>query len=105
LPDLGLRLASFIAAFSNKEVILCAGAFDNPKIMLLSGIGPSGELASHSIATLHDLPGVGKNLQDHPVAFLGREVDPLLFEIHEFELDADGVLRARQEWLISGTGP
>jgi choline dehydrogenase-like flavoprotein len=50
------------AAFSSKEVILCAGAFDSPKIMFLSGIGPSGELASHSIATLHDLLGAGKIL-------------------------------------------
>lgn len=73
--------------------------------MLLSGIGPSGELASHGIAALHDLPGVGKNLQDHPVALLSQEADPLLSEIHEFESDADGVLRARREWLISGTGP
>jgi choline dehydrogenase-like flavoprotein len=97
LPDLGLRLTSFIAVFSNKEVILSAGAFDSPKIMLLSGIGPSEELASHGITTLHDLPGVGKNLQDHTVAFLSQEVDPVLSEIHEFESDADGILRARQE--------
>jgi choline dehydrogenase-like flavoprotein len=91
--------------FSNKEVTLSAGAFDSPEIMLLSGIGPSEELAFHGIATLHDLPGVDKNLQDHIVAFLSQEVDPILSEIHEFESDADGILRARQEWVASGTGP
>jgi choline dehydrogenase-like flavoprotein len=90
LPDLGLRLTSFIAVFSNKEA---------------SGTGPSEELASHGISTLHDLPGVGKNLQDHTVAFRRQEVDPILSEIHEFGSDADGILRARQEWLTSSTGP
>jgi hypothetical protein len=66
--------------FSNKEA---------------SGTDPSEELASHCISTL-DLPGVGKNLQDHTVAFLSQEVDPILSEIHKFESDADGILRARR---------
>ena len=94
-----------IAALCSKEVILCAGAFDSPKILLLSGIGPGAELASHDIDIVHDLPGVGKNLQDHPCVFLTTEVDPILSEIHAFESDTEGLLRARQEWLATGTGP
>ncbi|MDE0853658.1 MAG: choline dehydrogenase [Nevskia sp.] len=47
------------------EVLLCGGAVNSPQILLLSGIGPAGELAKHGIAVNHELPGVGQNLQDH----------------------------------------
>lgn len=50
---------------ASKEVILSAGAIDSPRILLRSGIGAKEELAPHDIALIHDLPGVGKNLQDH----------------------------------------
>lgn len=49
----------------SKEVILSAGAVASPKILLLSGVGPCSELEKHGIALVHDLPGVGENLQDH----------------------------------------
>ena len=51
---------------ARREVILSAGAFQSPHLLMLSGIGDSGALAQHGIATLHHLPGVGQNLQDHP---------------------------------------
>ncbi|MBD3664746.1 GMC family oxidoreductase [Sulfitobacter aestuariivivens] len=47
------------------EVILSAGAFGSPQLLLLSGIGPRDELAAHGIDVVHELPGVGQNLQDH----------------------------------------
>jgi choline dehydrogenase-like flavoprotein len=50
---------------ARREVILSGGAFGSPQMLLLSGIGPAEELKSHGIAVLHDLPGVGRNLQDH----------------------------------------
>ena len=50
---------------ANKEIILSAGAFGSPQIMLRSGIGAKNELKAHGIETKLDLPGVGKNLQDH----------------------------------------
>ena len=50
---------------ARREVILAAGAFQSPQLLLLSGIGPQGELARHGIAQSHELPGVGQNLQDH----------------------------------------
>ncbi len=49
-----------------REVLLCAGALQSPQILMLSGIGPHAHLLENGIATLHDLPGVGQNLQDHP---------------------------------------
>src|SRR5215470_213494 len=51
-----------------KEVILCAGAIHTPRLLLLSGIGPQDELERLGIDTVVDLPGVGRNLQDHPLA-------------------------------------
>lgn len=51
--------------FANKEVILCAGAFQSPQILMLSGIGDSQELKKVGIESENHLPGVGKNLQDH----------------------------------------
>ncbi|MEX3017033.1 GMC family oxidoreductase [Gymnodinialimonas hymeniacidonis] len=50
---------------ARREVILSAGAFGSPQLLMLSGIGPEDELQRHGIAPVHVLPGVGQNLQDH----------------------------------------
>ena len=46
-------------------MLLCAGAFNSPQILKLSGIGPAMKLRQHGIDVHADLPGVGENLQDH----------------------------------------
>ncbi len=51
--------------YCDKEVILSAGTYNSPKILLLSGVGPVDELQKHNIPIVHELAGVGKNLQDH----------------------------------------
>lgn len=51
--------------FAAKEVILSAGAIGSPQLLLLSGVGPRAEIEKHGIALVHELPGVGENLQDH----------------------------------------
>lgn len=56
----------------DREVLLAAGALQSPQLLLLSGVGPAAELARHAIPVTHELPGVGRNLQDHPVV-------PILF--------------------------
>jgi choline dehydrogenase len=48
-----------------REVILCAGAIHTPRLLLLSGVGPQADLEQLGIDTVVDLPGVGRNLQDH----------------------------------------
>lgn len=50
---------------ARREVILCGGAIASPRLLLLSGIGPAEELSALGITPVHDLPEVGRNLQDH----------------------------------------
>ncbi len=60
------------------EVILSSGAFGSPQILMLSGIGRAEELRRHGIETVHELPGVGRNLQDHidfVLAFKSKDTD------------------------------
>jgi choline dehydrogenase len=50
---------------ATQEVLLCAGSIGSPQLLQLSGIGPAALLQRHGIAVVHELPGVGENLQDH----------------------------------------
>ena len=58
-------------ARANGEVLLSGGTINSPQLLLLSGIGPANELESVGIRAEHDLPGVGKNLQDHLMVSTG----------------------------------
>lgn len=49
--------------YAKHEVLLCAGAVDSPRLLLLSGVGPRSQLEDLCIPVVHDLPGVGENLQ------------------------------------------
>jgi choline dehydrogenase len=53
---------------ASREVILCGGAVNSPHLLQISGIGPAAHLHSIGVRAVHDLPGVGANLQDHYVA-------------------------------------
>jgi choline dehydrogenase len=55
---------------ADREVLICAGAIGSPQLLLLSGIGPAGQLLQHGIDVAVDLPAVGENLQDHPTIAL-----------------------------------
>lgn len=55
---------------ASKEVILSAGVINSPQLLKLSGVGSAAELAQHHIPLLHELAGVGENLQDHPDVIL-----------------------------------
>jgi choline dehydrogenase-like flavoprotein len=71
-----------VEASARREVILCGGTINSPQLLMLSGIGPADHLRSLGIPVLADLPGVGQNLQDHPMTrlrcwtLIHRPVDP-----------------------------
>ena len=65
---------------ARREIILSAGAFNTPQLLMLSGIGPKQELEKHGLTTRIDLPGVGKNLQDRYEVGIVHRMD------QEFEL-------------------
>ena len=52
------------------QILLCGGAVASPQILLLSGVGPAQHLSELGISLVHELPGVGQNLRDHPSLFL-----------------------------------
>ncbi len=63
-----------VEARAGKEVILCGGAVNSPHLLQISGIGPAEHLQSIGVPVVHDLPGVGANLQDHYVARISHRV-------------------------------
>jgi choline dehydrogenase len=89
---------------SNKEIILSAGAIQSPQILQLSGVGPAKLLQEFNIPVVHDLPGVGENLQDHLQFRLIYELNqPISTNI---QLSSwFGKLKMGLEWLLLRGGP
>jgi choline dehydrogenase len=65
------------------EVILSAGAVVSPQLLMLSGVGPADHLSEHGLKVVADVPGVGQNLQDHPLIYLLWDTVPE----YEYRLD------------------
>ncbi|MGE5303919.1 MAG: GMC family oxidoreductase [Alphaproteobacteria bacterium] len=66
------------------QILLTAGVYGSPQILMLSGIGPAAELKKHRIPVIHELKGVGENYQDHPVVFMTFE----------------GPKESREDWVV-----
>ena len=87
-----------------REVIVAAGALQSPQLLQLSGIGPAAHLRQLEIPVVHDLPGVGMNLQDHLQA-------RMIFQCKKPVTTNDqlrsvfGKMRIGLEWLLWKTGP
>ncbi|KAK2606325.1 hypothetical protein QQS21_003256 [Conoideocrella luteorostrata] len=73
---------------SSREVILSAGAFQSPQLLMVSGIGPAAVLNQFEIPVISDLPGVGQNMWDHPFFAVSHKVDfPTLTQVaNDFEV-------------------
>ncbi len=89
-------------AYADGEVILSGGAVNSPKLLLLSGIGPGDELRRIGVDVVHDLPGVGKNLQDHMDVYITAETAPVSYNQED---RPDRALRHGLQYLLFRTGP
>ncbi|MDP1875869.1 choline dehydrogenase [Phenylobacterium sp.] len=89
---------------ANAEVLLCAGAVQSPQILQLSGIGDSEELAAHGIATVHELKGVGANLQDHLDVTLSWEC-PLPITAYSMRKGLIKTLGVGMNYMFFNKGP
>jgi len=84
---------------AGREVLLSAGAICSPQLLLLSGVGPAAELRAAGVEPRHDLPGVGRNLQDHPFV-------TMLWEVSDRNtLYGADRPKPLAEWLLRKTGP
>ena len=87
---------------ARREIILSGGTYNSPQLLLLSGIGPAEELREHGIDVVHDLPGVGRNLQDHPsVAMIwnAKREATLNPDLRMDRIAIEGI-----KWLLTGKG-
>lgn len=78
------------------ETILCAGAIDTPRLLLLSGIGPEMQLQSLQIPVVRDIPGVGENLLDHPESIILWELNKPV-PTNQTTMDSDAGIFLRRE--------
>ena len=89
--------------FVNKEVILSGGSINSPQLLLLSGIGAAEHLKEKGIEVIHNLSGVGKNLQDHLETYIQQECktsDTLYSYVNKFNM-----LRIGVQWFLNKSGP
>ena len=99
------RARSYKQIRARREVILASGAFQTPQLLMLSGVGDSAALGKHGIATMHHLPGVGQNLQDHPDFIFGYMSDNPYFTGMSFEAALPRLLRAIGQYRRERRGP
>ncbi|MET0483504.1 MAG: choline dehydrogenase [Aestuariivirgaceae bacterium] len=89
-------------AAASREIVLAASSLNSPKLLLLSGIGNAEELKGAGIAPVHDLPGVGQNLQDHlEIYFQLRSKEPVTLN-SKLDLVSKGLIGA--QWLFFRQG-
>jgi choline dehydrogenase len=94
-----LRDGAMEEARADGEVILAGGTVNSPQLLMLSGIGAADELKAAGISPVHDLPGVGKNLQDHPMVSVGYLCT------QKISLDGAETLGNFLRWLLWKSGP
>jgi choline dehydrogenase len=90
-------------ARATREIIVSGGTYNSPQLLLLSGIGPADELRAMGIDVVHDSPGVGRNLSDHPN--IQNEYELLGDEGLGRYLRLDRAALAVGQWLLNRSGP
>lgn len=89
-------------AHASRDVILAGGPINNPKLLMLSGIGPADHIRESGLTPMHDLPGVGENLQDHLEVYLQMACKQPVSLFKYYNLLGKALVGA--QWLITGKG-
>lgn len=89
---------------ADNEVILTAGAIGSPKMMMLSGVGPAAHLKEHGVNVVHDLPGVGENLNDHFGIDIVAELNPASKSLDQYKKMLPAAVAGIQYYLFK-SGP
>src|SRR5690606_2505406 len=89
-------------ARARREVLLCGGAIASPQVLQRSGVGPAALLRGLGSEVVHDLPGVGANLQGHLEMYLQYECKKPVSRAPALKLYNQPAIGA--EWLFNGTG-
>jgi len=85
------------------EVIVCAGAYQSSKLLMLSGIGPGEHLQEHGIPVVHDLKGVGGNLKEQIGSFVQHQsLQPITYYKYKQPWNATVAIL---QWILAGRGP
>ncbi|PWY86592.1 putative choline dehydrogenase [Aspergillus sclerotioniger CBS 115572] len=87
---------------ARREIILSAGAFQSPQLLLVSGVGPASLLKQHNIPLVADRPGVGQNMSDHPFFGIAYRVNVETSSALQY---GDANALATAEFNANGTGP
>lgn len=85
----------------DREVIVSAGALGSPKVLLLSGVGGADDLDEVGIPVVSDLPGVGRNLQEHPITNMVWNLDVSTMNV---EMSPRHLVRAAADFVLRGGG-
>ncbi|MCD1633286.1 choline dehydrogenase [Martelella mediterranea] len=89
---------------ARREVVLAAGSVKSPQLLMLSGLGDAEALSGHGIASVHHLPGVGKNLQDHYGGQITWKCNQPI-TMNDVMLSRFRKLRVGLQWLLTRKGP
>jgi len=100
-PAEGKTVSTHVSA--KREVILCSGPFENPRLLQISGVGPAAHLDSLGIPVLKDLPGVGEHLQDHAAIYTVYNI-PMHASLVKYEKQPLGFIIEAIKYLVFGTG-
>ncbi len=93
---------SFTTIRARREVIIAASSINSPKLLMLSGIGPSAHLKEHGIEVVADRPGVGQNLQDHMEVYIQQECTQPITLYSKLNLFSKAKIGA--QWLLFKSG-
>lgn len=94
-----------ILTLEGREIIVSAGAIGSPKLLMLSGVGPQDQLTKLGIPIVADIPEVGTNLRDHPIALLELAVTPDVLTQWQWQVNGTEGALATAQYAANRSGP